>query len=52
MLRFLFFFALFAFPFSVFVQNNDEAVKEKLRQETALLEQILTNADSMFASAL
>ncbi len=47
MLRFLFVFAFFAFSFSVFSQNNDEAVKEKLRQETALLEQILTDAKNL-----
>ncbi len=47
MLRFLFVFALFIFPFSVFAQNNDEAVKEKLRQETALLEQILADVKNL-----
>ncbi len=47
MLRFLLVFALFAVPFSVFTQNNDEAVKEKLRQETALLEQILADVKNL-----
>jgi hypothetical protein len=46
-LRFLFVFALFAFPFSVFAQNNEEELKEKLRRETALLEQILTDAKNL-----
>lgn len=47
MLRLFFVFALFAFPFSVFAQSNDEAVKEKLRQETALLEQILADGKNL-----
>ncbi len=47
MLRFFFVFALLVFPFSVFAQSNDEAAKEKLRQETALLEQILTDAKNL-----
>ena len=54
MLRFFLVFVLLVFPFSVFTQNNgeaakenDEAVKEKRRQETALLEQILTDAKNL-----
>ncbi len=47
MLRFLFVFVLFIFPFSIFAQSNDEAAKEKLRQETALLEQILADAKNL-----
>lgn len=50
-LRFLFVFALFVFPFFVFAQDKtqktDDAAKEKLRQETALLEQILADAKSL-----
>ncbi len=47
-LRFLFVFALLVFPFSVFAQKDDEeAAKEKLRRETTLLEQILTDAKNL-----
>ena len=54
MLRFFLVFVLLVFPFSVSAQNNveaakekDEAIKEKLRQETALLEQILVDAKNL-----
>jgi hypothetical protein len=54
MLRFFIVFVLLVFPFSVSAQNNieaakekDEAIKEKLRQETALLEQILVDAKNL-----
>lgn len=46
-IRFFFVLALFVFPFSVFAQSNDEAIKEKLRQETAFLEQILADAKNL-----
>ncbi len=53
-IRFFFVFVLLVFPFSVSAQNNDkavkdndEAVKEKLRRETALLDQILFDAKNL-----
>jgi hypothetical protein len=53
-IRFLIVFVLLVFPFSIFAQNNgeaakekDEAIKEKIRQETALLEQILLDAKNL-----
>lgn len=56
-IRFLFVLALFVFPFHVFAQNTDDgasttdsattAAKEKLRQETVLLEQILADAKNL-----
>lgn len=46
-LRFLFVFALFAVPFSVLAQNTEEAVKEKMRRETAFVEQILVDAKNL-----
>ncbi|MEJ7861481.1 MAG: hypothetical protein WKF90_07575 [Pyrinomonadaceae bacterium] len=47
MRRFLFIFTLFVFPFFVSAQNSDEATKEKLRQETTLVEQILADAKNL-----
>jgi hypothetical protein len=53
-IRFFFVFLLLVFPFFVFAQNNvetakekDEVLKEKLRRETALLEQILLDAKNL-----
>jgi len=46
-LRFFFAFALLVFPFSVFAQDTDEAVKEKLRRETVLLEEILDHTKNL-----
>lgn len=47
MLRLFFVFALLVFPFSVFAQNDDDAVKERLRQQNLLLEQILADAKNL-----
>lgn len=58
-LRFLFVLALFVFPFCVFAQDTNDgiptidaatataAAKERVRQETALLEQILADAKNL-----
>ena len=58
-IRFLFVLALFVFPFHLFAQNTDDGVpktdaetaesaaKEKLRQQTALLGQILVDAKNL-----
>lgn len=47
-LSLLYVFALFAFPLFVFTQNVDEeAAKEKLRQETVFLEQILNDSKNL-----
>jgi len=47
MRRFLFIFTVLVFPFFVSAQSVDEAVKEKLRQETGLVEQILADAKNL-----
>ncbi|MDQ3373097.1 MAG: hypothetical protein M3521_04315 [Acidobacteriota bacterium] len=47
MQRFLFIFTIFIFPFFISAQNVDEAAKEKLRQETVLLERILADAKNL-----
>ncbi len=47
MRRFLFIFTLLVFPFFISAQSTDEATKGKLRQETALVEQILAGAKNL-----
>lgn len=47
MRRFLFILTLLVFPFFISAQSTDEATKEKLRQETALVEQILAGAKNL-----
>jgi len=46
-LRFLLLLALFSVPFSIFAQSEDPAIKEKMRHETALYEQILADAKNL-----
>ncbi|MEJ7701420.1 MAG: hypothetical protein WKF71_17505 [Pyrinomonadaceae bacterium] len=46
-IRFFFVLALLVFPFFVSAQSVDVAEKEKLRQGTALLEQILADAKNL-----
>ena len=45
--RFLFFLALLIFPTAIFAQNDEEAAKEKIRQQTEFLEQVLGDAKNL-----